>query len=384
MPESRDSQNPARPAGPPPPGTWVLGRVRGIRLTMRFTWLPVAMLLAIGFATIIGRQFPELGNWRYVAAFAFVIAFTVSILIHELAHALVAMRYGIPVSEINLGFFAAGTHIEGERKSPMEEFAVSVVGPVASLIVGGLAYLASRAFDEGVGYVALWELGVANLIVGVTNLLPGLPLDGGWVLRAIVWKLTGNMHTGTIAAAWAGRLLAMAVLVLPVALEQIWGRTPSMIDFVIALLIGFFLWSGSTASLMQARLRRKLPGLQVRTMARRAIAVHAGTPVSEAIRLASESQAGAVVVIDGEGKPHALVSEKAVAAVAPNQRPWTTVSEVSTRIGAGHIIGVNDTGEEILSTLRAHPASEYLVLDADGNVYGVLATADVERAFRNS
>ncbi|MFI5694894.1 site-2 protease family protein [Kribbella sp. NPDC051586] len=382
MPDSRDPQNPAQPAGPPP-GTWVLGRIRGIRLTMRFTWLPVAMLLAVGFAAIIGQQFPELGAWRYAAAFAFVVAFTLSILVHELAHALMAMRFGIGVSEINLGFFAAGTHIEGERKSPLEEFAVSVVGPIASLVVGGLAYFGSRAFDEGVGYVALWELGIANLIVGVTNLLPGLPLDGGWVLRAIVWKFTGNMHTGTIVAAWAGRVLAISVLAGPVLLQEALGWQPSMIDFVIALLIGFFLWSGSTASLMQARLRRKLPALQVRTLARRAVAVHSGTPISEAVRLAGQTQAGAVVVIDGEGKPHALVSESAVAAVDPNQRPWTTVSEVSTAIGAGHIIGVNDTGEEILATLREYPASEYLVLDGSGAVYGVLATADVERAFRS-
>ncbi|WP_246486384.1 site-2 protease family protein [Kribbella qitaiheensis] len=381
MSEPRDPQNPVQPAGTPP-GTWVLGRIKGVRLTMRVTWLPVAVLLALGFSTVIGEQFPELGGWRYVASFAFVVAFTVSILIHELAHALVAMRYKIPVTEINLGFFAAGTHIEGERKTPFEEFAISIVGPLASLLVGGVAYLGSRAVDEGVGYVALFELALANLIVGVTNLLPGLPLDGGWVLRAFVWKLTGNMHTGTIAAAWAGRLIAMAVLAAPVVLQQVFDRQPTIIDFVIALLVGFFLWMGSTASLMQARLRRKLPALQVRTIARRAIAVHAGTPVSEAVRLASEQRAGAVVVMDGEGKPHALVSESAVNAVAPNQRPWTTVGEVSTRIAAGHIIGVNDTGEEILATLREHPASEYLVLDPEGQVYGVLATADVEAAFR--
>lgn len=382
MSEPRDPQSPAQPAGPTP-GTWVLGRVKGIKLTMRFTWLPVAMLLALGFSTIIGTQFPELGSWRYVAAFAFVVAFTASILIHELAHALVALRFGIQVSEINLGFFAAGTHIEGERKSPFEEFAVSVVGPLASLLVGGLAYLGSRAADEGVGYVALFELAVANLIVGITNLLPGLPLDGGWVLRALVWKLTGNMHTGTIAAAWAGRLIAIAVLAAPVILERAFDRQPTVIDFIIALAISFFLYMGSTASLMQARLRRKLPALQVRTLARRAIAVHASTPISEAVRLATGAQAGAVVVIDGDEKPHALVSESAVNAVAQNQRPWTTVGEVATRIGAGHIIGINDTGEEILATLRKSPASEYLVLDADGQVYGVLATADVEQAFRN-
>jgi hypothetical protein len=73
-----------------------------------------------------------------------------------------------------------------------------------------------------------------------------------------------------------------------------------------------------------------------------------------------------------------------VNAVAPNQRPWTTVGEVATRITAGHILGVNDTGEEILDSLRRSPATEYLVLDADGQVYGVLATADVERAFRSA
>jgi CBS domain-containing protein len=237
--------------------------------------------------------------------------------------------------------------------------------------------------DEGVGYVALFELAVANLIVGVTNLLPGLPLDGGWVLRALVWKLTGNMHKGTIAAAWAGRLIAIMVLAAPVILERVFDRQPTIVDFIVALAVGFFLWMGSTASLMQARLRSKLPSLQVRTLARRAIAVHAGTPISEAVRLAAGAQAGAVVVIDGDDKPHALVSESAVNSVAQNQRPWTTVGEVATRIGAGHIIGVNDTGEEILATLRENPASEYLVLDANGQVYGVLATTDVEQAFRN-
>jgi Zn-dependent protease len=378
------TQQPAASPQPtrPPPGTWVLGHVRGIRLTMRVTWLPIALLLAVGFSSLIGRQFPFLGSWRYVAAFAFVIAFTVSILIHELAHALVALRFKIPVTEINLGFFAAGTSIEGERKSPFEEFAISVVGPVASLVVGGLSLVAARPLDEGVAQVALYELAVANLIVGVTNLLPGLPLDGGWVLRALVWKMTGNPHTGTIAAAWAGRLLALFVIAAPVFMEELFGRPPGVLDFVIAMAVGFFLWMGSTAALAQAKLRSRLPALQVRKLARRAIVVHTDTPLSEAIRLAAEQQAGAVVIVDGEGRPAALVSEHSVNAVPPNQRPWTTCGEVAHRVTAGHILGVNDSGEEILTSLRNTPASEYLVLDVDGRVYGVLVTADVERAFR--
>jgi Zn-dependent protease/CBS domain-containing protein len=350
---------------------------------MQVTWLPVAILLAVGFSSLIGRQFPFLGSWRYVAAFAFVVAFTVSILVHELAHALAAQRFRIPVHEINLGFFAAGTHIEGERKTPFEEFAISVVGPLASLAVGGLALFGTSGLGDGVLDVALFELAVANLIVGITNLLPGLPLDGGWVLRAVVWKLTGNPHTGTIAAAWAGRILALCVLAAPVLIQQIWDREPSVFDFVIAVFISWFLWAGSTRALIQGKVRRRLPALQVRTLARRAIAVHASTPVSEAVRMALEQQAGAVVVIDGEGKPIAIVNERAVNSVAVEQRPWTTVGEVATSIRSGHILGINDTGEEILASLRSTPAGEYLVLDSDGRVYGVLATDDVERAFRS-
>jgi Zn-dependent protease len=370
-----------RPGGRPP-GSWVLGRIAGIELTLRFTWLPFAVLIAVSFATLIGQRFPFLGSWRYVAAFAFVVAFTLSILVHELAHALAARRFGIPVHEINLGLFAAGTHIEGERKSPLEEFAISVVGPLASLTVGGLALLGTRAVGDGVADVALYELAAANLLIGVTNLLPGLPLDGGWVLRAVIWKLSGNPHTGTIGAAWAGRILALCVLATPMVAALGFQRAPSVFDLVIAFAISWFLWTGSTQALVQGRVHRRLPVLNTRAMARRAIAVHASTPVSEAVRMAIEQQAGAVVVTDNDNRPIAIVSERAVAAVEPGQRPWTTCGEVATSVRSGHILGVNDTGEEVLAALRSAPAGEYLVLDADGSLYGVLATDDVERAFR--
>jgi Zn-dependent protease/CBS domain-containing protein len=361
----------------------VLGRIAGIELTMRFTWVPFAMLIAVSFATLIGNRFPFLGGWRYVAAFAFVVAFTLSILVHELAHALVARRFKIPVHEINLGLFAAGTHIEGERKSPFEEFAISVVGPLASVSVGLLALLGTRTLGDGVADVALYELAAANLLVGITNLLPGLPLDGGWVLRAVIWKLTGNPHTGTIGAAWAGRILALSVLAAPVVFSVVFERVPSVLDLLIAFAISWFLWVGSTQALIQGRVRRRLPVLNTRAMARRAIAVHASTPVSEAVRLAIAAQAGAVVVTDNDDKPIAIVSERAVASVDPGRRPWTTTGEVATSIRSGHVLGVDDTGEEVLAALRTAPAGEYLVLDTDGSVYGVLSTEDVERAFRS-
>ena len=208
MPEPRDPRAPPSPPVPPPPGTWVLGRIRGIRLTMQVTWLPVAMLLAIGFSALIGRQFPFLGSWRYMAAFAFVVAFTLSILVHELAHALVAQRFDIGARD-------QPRLLRGRYTSRGSEVSVRGVrrlgGRPARLAGGRRSGLAgTRGIGDGVAYVALWELAVANLIVGVTNLLPGLPLDGGWVLRRWSGSSPATCTPAPSWPAWAGRILAIA------------------------------------------------------------------------------------------------------------------------------------------------------------------------------
>ncbi len=99
----------------------------------------------------------------------------------------------------------------------------------------------------------------ANLIVGVLNLVPGLPLDGGRVLQALVWKVTGNMHRGTIVAAWGGRVAAVLVLATPLLSRAVLGRDPDVFDYLIVVVIASFLWSGATASMLSARIRRRLP-----------------------------------------------------------------------------------------------------------------------------
>ena len=107
-----------------------------------------------------------------------------------------------------------------------------------------------------------------NLFVGVLNLVPGLPLDGGRVLKAIVGA-TGNVHRGTNADGWGGRLAAVAVLGWPLLMEPLWGTGLDLIDFVLAFVVATFLWSGATAAMASARLRRRLPQLVARDLARR-------------------------------------------------------------------------------------------------------------------
>src|SRR5690606_20075242 len=156
---------------------------------------------------------PGLGGWKYVAGLAFAVLLYLSVLLHEASHALVAQRYGHGVESITLHFLGGATTIEGESRRPGEEFWISVVGPLTSLAVGFLAIPLAMVTPDGLLQLALQGLAAANLLVGALNLVPGLPLDGGRVLKSVVWRATGNPHRGTIAAGWGGRVTAVLVLV---------------------------------------------------------------------------------------------------------------------------------------------------------------------------
>ena len=106
---------------------------------------------------------------------------------------------------------------------------------------------------DGLLLMVVEGLAFGNLLVGALNLVPGLPLDGGRVLKAAVWQLTGSVHRGTVVAAWGGRVTAFAVLLWPVAQEPLFGIEPDLFDFLLAFVIGFFLWNGATAALQTAR-----------------------------------------------------------------------------------------------------------------------------------
>ena len=223
-----------------------------------------------------------------------------------------------------------------------------------------------------------------NLFVGVLNLVPGLPLDGGRVLKAVVWGATGNVHRGTIVAGWGGRLAAVAVLGWPLVMEPLWGTRPDLIDFVLAFVVATFLWSGATAAMASARLRRRLPQLVARDLARRTLAVPDDLPLAEAVRRAQEAQAGSIVTVTGSGHPLGVVSEQALLATPEDRRPWVAVSTVARTLDSGLRLPAAITGEELILAISRTPAAEYLLVEDDGAIYGVLSTADVDRAFRDA
>ncbi|MYV57459.1 site-2 protease family protein [Streptomyces sp. SID3212] len=392
QPRKGDQAAGGRPARPADPGGGILmGRPFGVPVYVAPSWFLVAALITWIFGGQLGRVLPELGAVRYAIALFFAVAFYGSVLVHELAHTVAALRFKLPVRRIQLQFFGGVSEIEKESETPGREFVLAFVGPLLSLVLSGLFYLGLLAVDPGtVPGVLLAGLMISNLIVAAFNLLPGLPLDGGRMLRAVVWKITGKPMSGTVAAAWVGRALAVAVLIgLPLLTQtgalgntnRDIGGLETVTDALLAAVLAAIIWTGAGNSLRMARLREHLPELQARVLTRRAVPVEAATPLSEALRRANEAGARALVVVDGHGDPTGVVRETAIVGVPQHRRPWVAVSGLAQDLNDGMKVPADLAGEALLDRLRASPATEYLVVEETGEIYGVLSTADVERAF---
>ncbi|MDH6130854.1 Zn-dependent protease/CBS domain-containing protein [Kitasatospora sp. MAA4] len=377
--QDRRPQEPVRPGG-----GILMGRPFGVPIYVTPTWFLIAGLITWIFGGQLANVLPDLGATRYLVAFSFAIAFYGSVLVHELAHTLVALRYKLGVRRIQLQFLGGISEIEREAETPGREFWLAFVGPLLSLVLGGICWGALNFVTPGtVPGVLIAGLAVSNLVVAAFNLLPGLPLDGGRMLRAVVWGITGRPMAGTVAAAWAGRVLAVVVLFGLPMVNNAGGGTRSsgdtLLDTALAAVLAVVIWNGAGGAVRNARLKAALPGLTLRGLTRRAVSVSADTPLAEALRQAREAQAGAVLVVDGLGEPLALVKEAAVLQIPEQRRPWVAVGALARSLEPGMRLPAALEGEELLAALRAKPASEYLVVEADGSVYGVLAVLDVER-----
>jgi Zn-dependent protease/CBS domain-containing protein len=374
-----EQQQPGRAPGV---RAYQLGRPFGVPILVSPSWL-----LFLGFVTIqsaprVGDAIPGIGGARYVVAFAFGIFLGLSVLAHEIGHCWVARRFGVPIERISLSFLAGHSAFGREPETPGRMFAVAAAGPTVNILISVAAWAAFIALPGAtVGSVLAAGLAGANVLVGLFNLLPGLPLDGGQLLRALIWRISGSQRSGTVGAAWAGRMIAIVTGIFGIAMLS---RPSNQGQFggLWALLVAGVIWIGSTAVLSQQVLRDRLPAISARTLARRALPVAADLPLAEAVRRAQESQARGLIIVDGLGRPTGVVNEAAVTATPIERRPWVSVGSVSRGITAPQLLPVQLEGEQLLKQLQAAPATEYVVVEPDGQIYGVLAASDVATALR--
>jgi Zn-dependent protease len=256
-----------------------VGRVLGVPVLVSPSWLLFAAFVVIVYGPALRDDF---GTTRaYVGAGAFALLLLLSVLLHEIGHCAVARAFGLPVRSITVTFLAGLTEITEPPQTPAREYAVAIVGPMVSLLLASVGLASVQLFERGsLPFLLAAVMAVSNGLVAGFNLLPGLPLDGGRVLRAAVWHVTGDQAKATRAAAWSGRLVAVvgvpALLlgVLPlVGLSQ-----PDLMTILFSALVAAFIYAGATASLRRAEYLERLPRASVASLARPALEVAAACP----------------------------------------------------------------------------------------------------------
>jgi Zn-dependent protease/predicted transcriptional regulator len=249
-------------------GSLVLGAIRGIPIRIHFTWLIIFGLLSWSLASgYFPQHYPDLPITAYwIKAIIAALFLFGSILVHELMHALMAQNLRVPIAGITLFALGGVSEMKQEPPSPSAEFLIAVVGPLASFVLAGFFWLVWRALaregpDPSFAAIALYLTGL-NTVVAVFNLLPAFPLDGGRLLRSIIWGITKNLKQATYLATRIGIVFAYMLIAFG-AVSLFAGAGFQGIWMAI---IGFFLLQGAQASYAQVILKEALAGIPVRDM----------------------------------------------------------------------------------------------------------------------
>ncbi|MEX5296696.1 site-2 protease family protein [Kocuria sp. CPCC 205268] len=361
-----------------------LGRIGGVPVTLSWSWFLIAAVTVLLYTPVLMEAYPRLGALNYAASLGFALTLALSVLLHELAHAWTGRAFGWPTSRIVLSLLGGHTHFGEVRSTPWASAAVSLAGPAVNLALGLAGWVLLRTGEPSptLGWVLLDLTTWANLIVGVFNVLPGLPLDGGRVVEALVWAVTGREQRGTVVAAWTGRLLA-AGLVAGAALTGLW-RQP--VALVLVVLVAGFMWQGAGASLRAAAVLARVHGVSAATLAEPAVAVPSSASLAHADRLVTDHLARAaggavphVLALDPDRRVLGLLVPAAADAVPAGRRAETPLTSVLQQLPADAVLDAGLREEALLRAVAAREYPHYVVTGPGGVLVGVLRSAVLER-----
>jgi Zn-dependent protease len=374
-------------------GGLILGRVFGVQIQVDWSLLIIFTLVTVSLGSALfpawHPDWPPALTWGVALGAA--VLFFASILAHELSHALVARAQGIPVRRVTLFLFGGIAHLESEPRSPKAEFAMAIVGPIVSIAIGVLAWVAGSllagrtlavAGDDAVrtmsavGPVAtllLW-LGPVNVGLGVFNMVPGFPLDGGRVLRSFLWWSTGDLLKATRWAAGAGQAVAWGLMGLGGWNLLVGGSTHGL----WLLLIGWFLNNAARASYRQLLVRQALENVSVgELMLTRLDHVPAEATAQQLIDdyfMTSDQRAFPVDAPDGTFL--GLVCLDDVRRLSPEQRGRTTAAELMTRASELITLPPDAEAERALDQMARRDVDQIPVVDG-GTLVGLVRRRDI-------
>lgn len=356
-----------------------MGRVLGFEVDLDTSFFIILFLVMWSFTEgVFPSQVPGLGRAVYLLmGSAGALLFFVSLLAHELSHAVVARRKGIPVDGITLFLFGGVARTRAEAGSPGDEFWIAFVGPLMSVAIGAAMLGAAVACVQlGVhpGVVAVLQyIGLLNIVLAVFNMLPGFPLDGGRVLRAAVWKVTGSLTRATRVASFAGQ--GVGYLLIAVAVWQVIGG--NVMGGVWLGFIGWFLRNAAVSSLKQHELSAVLDEITARQIL---------TPVPETVspditledltdRHFMRRRFRAFPVVENDA-PVGLISVHQVRDIPRTQWALRTARDTMTPLGDAIVVRPEDPLTAVLDKVRDSPAHRVLVV-GNGRLEGIITASDL-------
>ncbi len=377
-----------------------LGRLFGIDIRIDWSWIFIFLLITYSLAALEFSNPRRYGDWspalRWGTAIVAALLFFGSVLAHELAHSIVAKARGLPVSRITLFLFGGVSNIEREPSSPATEFVMAIVGPLTSLVLGiiflvlgsasvfatgrllGLPSLLFGRLDP-ISALLLW-LGPVNILLAIFNMVPGFPLDGGRVLRSILWAITRNLKRATRWASWIGQ--AVAWLMILAGISMAFGVNIPLLGTglpagIWLVFIGWFLNNAAAQSYRQVVLEDLLGGIQVSTLMRaNAVTVPPSISINELVyNYIMNTDERAFPVLDGD-RLVGMVSLGDVRQIPRSEWDVTPISKVMTPADHLTVATPFEDVTQAMNDISAHDVRQVPVVQ-DGRYVGVLRRADI-------
>jgi Zn-dependent protease/predicted transcriptional regulator len=360
-------------------GSFKIGKIKGIQIEVNASWFVIFALvtytLASGYFPVYYPNFDSTTRW--VSSSVIALLFFFSVLLHELSHSLVSLKLGMPVKSITLFIFGGIAQIEKEPDEPMKELKMAIAGPAMSIFLFGLFLLLSIIFKNfgapEAAVVSLDYLSTINLSLAIFNLVPAFPLDGGRVLRAIVWRFTGNLQKATRIASAMGSIFGYFLIAFGVLLLL----SNYIINGIWLVFIGWFINQMSKESYQSMMLSDIFDKINIRDfMTGKVVTVDRSVSVQELVDNYFYKYKFAVFPVIQDGRVIGIVSAAKVKQLETGARSQTTVGSITTPLSDNLIVSPDDVVSTAMTRLRSNGIGRVLVLDQD-NLLGIVSNTDI-------
>jgi Zn-dependent protease len=358
-----------------------LGRLFGVDIGLHYSWFIIAVLITLSLAQQFQLTNPAWsGALRWGIALITAVLFFASIVVHELSHALVAKARGLPVRSITLFALGGVAQMERDAADAKTEFWMGIVGPITSFVIGVvclvlallLGWTAPGLPRTPLAAMLMW-LGVINIGLALFNMIPGFPLDGGRVLRGLIWWITGNAKRATTIAARVGQVIAFMMIVYGVM--QFFSGAG--FNGLWLAFIGWFLLSASRESYAQMAITEGLRGLRVAdVMSRDYLTVDAYSNLQTFAEEHVMRTGRRFFVVNLNGRPEGIITPAEIAAVPRARWPYTTVADVMQPLDRVHAVRADTPVTDALELMASHDLNQ-LPVSVDGSLAGVISRAHV-------